>query len=347
MFGSLGGTRRRRNAPPKPIEVKVGKLDFTGLAQAYDWATIDIDFGLKLAFSWYDQQIPMLLALDPLDKSGQKTYDRATRTRKLGTGNTSEGERRTAWTTALHLYEKLWAEKQPKLLKVDEALAPEAKPSKAVVWQQQLFEGFKVFEPFGVHYQLSAEQERAVVPGLAIATIHLPISELAQMRGSILSSLLKEAVEVAKQTSVVDVGGTPQLDGNTFLAKLPLVLDAVAVVAGGKGAVTTPVVVKASTATSSSRADSSQQKAANAASVGVCLNDEAVIHLLDPNGISRYKGLNATRFSAIKNGMTLKEYRAAVVGKIEAKRCGSAYLRDFFVVAVKAGHVSISSPKKS
>jgi len=76
--------------------------------------------------------------------------------------------------------------------------------------------------------------------------------------------------------------------------------------------------------------------------MGVQLSDSSVIHLLNVNGAGKFKGLNAIRFSAIRDGMTLQEYRTALVRKIEAKRCGTAYLRDFFTVAVKTGCISIS-----
>lgn len=347
-FGAPSAPRRRPgNVPPPPIEVKVGKLDFSGLTQAYDWATINQVFGMRLAFGWYDENAPFLLALNPLDAVGQKTYERAVKAQKLGEGTTIVDEQRQAFTTALHLFEKLWSGKQPNLPLVDPALAPDAKPSKSLAWQQTLLEAFKVFQPFGLTYVPSAEANRSIVfaskvPETMEQVVHVPVTELAQMRGSVLSVLLKEAVEVAKQTSISYAGDVPQLDGNLFLTALPKVLEAVAATAGGKSAAA-PKIPRANSAVSGSRIDASQRKAAYAASVGVQLNDEAVIHLIDPNGISKHKGLNAIRFSVIKDGMTIKEYRAAIVGKIEAKRCGTAYLRDFFTSVVKAGHVSIRS----
>ena len=244
---SFGAQRRRSNAPPRPnappwpIEVKVGKLDFAGLVQAYDWATVDQLFGIKLAFGWYDENAPILLAMNPLDAIGMKTYDRATKARKLGEGTTIIDEQKQAFTTALHLFEKLWTPKQPALPLVDLALAPDAKPTKSLARQQTLLEAFKVFQPFGLNYVPSLEAERVILPNgykpISMKDIHIPVTELAQMRGSVLSVLLKEAVEVAKETSVSYEGDVSQLDGNAFLATLPKVLEAVAVTAGGKVAV--------------------------------------------------------------------------------------------------------------
>jgi len=340
--------QRRHNGPPKPIEVKVGKLDFTGLTQAYDWAAIDTMLGLKLAFGWYDANVPFLLALNPLDAAGQKTYDRATKARKLGEGTVIVDEQKQAFSTALHLFEKLFTGKQPNLPLLDPALAPDAKPSKYLAWQQLLLEAFKVFQPFGLTYVPSAETERVILPvpdedlPVPMSNVHVPITELSQMNRSVLSVLMKEAVEVAKQASIVEIDGVAQLDGNAFLVILPKILEAVATTAGGKNTVapTTPKVHAITT--SGSRTDSSQRKIAYAASMGVQLSDSSVIHLLNVNGAGKFKGLNAIRFSAIRDGMTLREYRTTLVGKIEAKRCGTAYLRDFFTMAVKTGCISIS-----
>lgn len=235
-FRNFGGSRRGQKLssnPPPPIEIKATKLNFTGLAQAYDWATIDQVFGMRLAFGWYNENAPILLAMDPPDAIRQKTYERAVKAQKLGEGTVIVEEQKQAFTTALHLFEKLWTPKQPALPLVDPALTPDAKPSKSLAWQQTLLEAFKVFQPFGLTYVPSVESTRSVLTigaddnGNRLAIL-LPVTELAQVRGSVLSVLLKEAVEVAKQTSISYAGDVPQLDGNVFLATLPKVLEAVA-----------------------------------------------------------------------------------------------------------------------
>jgi hypothetical protein len=237
--------QRNGNTPPAPIEVKVAKLDFTGLAQAYDWATIDQVFGMRLAFGWYNENAPFLLAMDPPDTIRQKTYERAVKAQKLGEGTTIVDEQKQAFTTALHLFEKLWTPKQPALPLVDPALAPDTKPSKSLAWQQTLLEAFKVFQPFGLNYVPSLEAERVILPNgykpISMKDIHIPVTELAQMSGSVLSVLLKEAVEVAKETNTNEIREDGKekrvLDGGGFLATLPKVLEAVAATAGGKVAV--------------------------------------------------------------------------------------------------------------
>lgn len=242
--GSARGQKLGSNPPP-PIEIKAAKLNFNGLTQAYDWATIDQVFGMRLAFGWYNENAPILLAMDPPDAIRQKTYERAVKAQKLGEGTTIIDEQKQAFTTALHLFEKLWSSKQSALPLIDPALAPDAKPSKSLTWQQTLLEAFKVFQPFGMNYVPSNQTERVVTPrwnelptdpplSIQVSDVYIPVTELAQMRGSVLSILMQEAVEVAKQTSINYVGDVPQLDGGAFLAILPKVLEAVAATAGGK-----------------------------------------------------------------------------------------------------------------
>lgn len=307
FFGSRPRRTRRGNAPPKPIEVKVGKLNFSGLTQAYDWATIDQVFGLKLAFGWYDENVPILLAMNPLDAIGMKTYDRATKARKLGEGTVIVDEQKQAFTTALHLFEKLFTPKQSALPLVDLALAPDAKPSKSLAWQQTLLEAFKVFETYGMYYRPTITAERLLVPVPDEASptpmfyYHIPVTELAQMRGSVLSVLLKEAVEVAKQTSISYEGDVPQLDGNAFLATLPKVLEAVAATAGGKSAVAPKMPKIRAVAPNGTSVRRMKSKFANT----------QVVHVLQVVK-NPFHGSRGTRFDLIRDGMTVAEYWQAM-----------------------------------
>lgn len=308
----LGGSRRGRqlgNAPPPPIEVKVAKLNFSGLAQAYDWATIDQVFGMRLAFGWYNENAPILLAMDPPDAIRQKTYERAVKAQKLGEGTTIVEEQKQAFTTALHLFEKLWTPKQPTLPLVDPALAPDVKPSKSLAWQQTLLEAFKVFLPFGLTYIPSTETTRSILTvgstdnGNKLAVL-LPTMELAQMRGSVLSVLLKEAVEVAKQTSISYEGDVPQLDGNAFLATLPKVLEAVAVTAGGKNAIAPNLPrVKAQNAVPGVAGGQRTRQT-------LYLNHQ-VVNVLRTGNPCKAGSVQATRFDILKHGMAIGEYRKA------------------------------------
>lgn len=315
-YRGLGGSVRGRkpgNTPPPPIEVKVAKLNFTGLSQAYDWVTIDPAFGMRLALKWYEENAPILLATNPLDAIGQKTYERAVKAQKLGEGTTIPDERKQAFTTALHLFEKLWSAKQPSIPLVDSALAPDAKPSKFLAWQRTLLEAFKVFEPFGLTYIPSTETTRSVLTVGSVSnsnklTICIPVTELSQMRGSVLSVLLEEAVEAAKQTSVVEVAGVPQLDGNAFLATLPVILKAVADTAGGKSTVAPamPKGAKVKVGGTTSEAAVSGQRTRQ-----VLYLNHQVVNILRQGNPCKAGSIQASRFALLKSGMTVGEYRKA------------------------------------
>lgn len=248
---------RRSTRPPKPIIAKAAKISFAGLEQAYDWVPANCEFGVQLAFAWYDANTPSLLIQHPLDATSQKIHDRAVKARTLGDGNPSDGERRQAWITALRLYERIWGADN-KLPRIDAALAPGAKPSRAVAWQQSILEAFKIFQPFGARYVPTTDLERAITKTPSedppILTVRLPLAELAGYR-SILAALLAEAVEVAKQVSIIEAATGPALDGTTFFAVLPKVLEAVAAVVDvQKGVAGPPRTAAAKTGRVSARA---------------------------------------------------------------------------------------------
>ncbi len=309
---NLGGSRRRRNFnPPKPIVVKARKVDYSGLELAYDWAKAELVFGLQLAFAWYDREIPLLLAKSPLDADGQKTFDRAGKARKLSEGTNMVEEQKHAASTALRLYEKLFLTQNPQLPKVDDALVSDAKPSRVVAQQQVLLESLQVFEVFNVRYQLTAGRERTTTEAPSessptpVSVVSLPVLELLSYRGTILGFLLREAVEVAKQQSIVqDDEGNWKLSASSFFNLLPQVLERVSMADGVRGAVAAVLggKVKAVRTNVSASARMPRTK----------FQPTQTIHIMK-TGKNPFHGSRGVRFDLIKDGATISAYHQTMM----------------------------------
>ncbi len=217
--------------PPAAIKTKTAKLDFAPLLAAYEWMAVDKPAAFRMAFDWYGLNVAGLLRNDPFDAERQKSYDRAVKAKALGDQAGTKEEALHAWTTALRLYEtKVWPGKN--LPPVEPALT--APPSKRVAAVTNLLSVLN--KAYGGH--VSFESTTAKAREYRAGTVLLPVAELHAMAAqSVLKAVLGEAVTVAKLVSVKD----GKLDGATFMATLPQLLNSVAeTVTPGK-----PVVVSA------------------------------------------------------------------------------------------------------
>src|ERR1017187_4254747 len=115
-FRTRQAAQQVAHSVPSPIAIVVPTPDLPKLQTAYDWMRVDRTAGFKLVFEWYAANTMALLYGAPLDETRQKSYDRAVKAKALGDSSNMEGEKIQAWSTALHLFEKIWAGKNLPLL---------------------------------------------------------------------------------------------------------------------------------------------------------------------------------------------------------------------------------------
>jgi hypothetical protein len=210
----------RKVTVPKIIKLKAPKLDIRDLASAYEWLTADRALGFRLAFDWYGANLTALLYGDPMDADRQRQYDKATKAKSLGDSSNIEFEKIQAWTTALHVYERVWAKRN--LPKVDAALDT-AVPNRRMAQIVAVLANLNAaFEGHGVRFRVSLGTDREFGNG----EILVPQTELAAMVAQApIKAALAEAVTVAKVTSVVtNADGNAELDGVLFMTNLTAIL---------------------------------------------------------------------------------------------------------------------------
>lgn len=219
-------------APPEPIKIEPKVVDYSGLAEAYEWLLVDPMLGRQLAMHWYDDASLVFLSQKPLGGADLKVYDKASKSRALGEnpGSTSD-EKLHAMATAIRLYEKLWAT-TPDHPRLDVAIAARDagnQPTSKEVKKQSDFLNLmnSVFSSYGFKFQPISGKERVL---LSDTTIGMPVSGLAKSLSerSPLSILLEEAVVVTRQMATASGPTGVTVNAKQFFDDLPKVLDTVA-----------------------------------------------------------------------------------------------------------------------
>src|ERR1017187_4684327 len=197
-FRSRQAAQQAAHNTPTPIAIVVPTPDLPKLQTAYDWMRVDRTAGFKLVFEWYAANRMALLYGAPLDEIRQKSYDRAVKAKALGDSSNMEGEKMQAWSTALHLFEKIWSTKNLPLL--DAALNNNTQPGSAVSNIQAVLANLnKAFTPH-VRFRVTFNAEREFLEG----EILLPEAELDQMVGlPPLTVALNEIPTAAKVISQI------------------------------------------------------------------------------------------------------------------------------------------------
>jgi len=215
---SVGAGKKRTLAgfgPPAAITNTAPVLDTAGLAAAYEWCAIDTTFGMVQALRWYGDNRIALLYGDPLDADRQRTYDRARKAQAQGDSTTYEGEKTQAYSTALHLLEKLWSSKGLPLLDAPHPPSPRLTPFVGVLDMLNT-----AFAPINVTYGIHAGAERT----FADRRLLLSLAELeAFLIVPPLKTLLGEAPAATQVASVVN----KELDGALFMSNLSKALDGI------------------------------------------------------------------------------------------------------------------------
>lgn len=326
-------------AAPKPIKVSRPTVDPDGLRQAYEWLPVDRDAGYKLAFDWYATNLTALLYGDPLDEARQKHYDRALKSKAQGDHTTFDGERQTAWTTALKFYERTWeARSLPKIADALAAVDMGTAPSRRVADIQSVLNmlngAYEGMATFRVTFGDERESHHT--------EIALPIADLAAMVPMTpLKSALRELPTVAKLLSIVtDEDGTQTLDGGVFMTMLPTLLDKVSDWASF-GDLAKKAVGKAPAAAKPPKAPGTARPASAArSSPKIKFSDSQVIRVPAPfvNGNGR-AGKAGQAFDLMRDGMTFRQYRDAVVAA--NPKNGNWYVLDTLRWAVANGRATV------
>jgi hypothetical protein len=209
---------------PAPIKIARPKVDAAPLAAAYEWYAVDPLTALRSVLSWYGSNLSALLFQNPLTSEQQRWYDKAVKAQNLGdSAAATEAERIQAWTTAVRLFERVWASKY-KLPTID-AIASKPTSRRVAAIQRVLNSLNEVFSEFSVQFRMSTGTDRELTPD----GILVPEQELVAMVGEPpLRIALTEAVTVAKvKAATRTADGQAELDGDQFFTVLPQVLAAV------------------------------------------------------------------------------------------------------------------------
>lgn len=207
----------------KPITIEAPKIDSTGLLTAYDWFAVDKVIAFKLAFEWYAKNTPLLLFGDPLDDQRQKTLDRGIKSKALGDGSNIMEERTHAYTTAIHLYEKVWPNKDLPLL---DANLNRTDVGQHVTDTLKVLDTLNQFySDYSVKFRVTYNDDRELQSGEVL----LPKKEVDLMIPMTpIQILIRESTTVAKAASIVTVEGTQTLDGSKFMSTLPEIMQKIA-----------------------------------------------------------------------------------------------------------------------
>jgi hypothetical protein len=294
------------NTVPLPIAVQPLRLDLTGLQTAYEWKALSVTLGLQLAIEWYANNITMMIAGAPLDSDQIKTYDRALKAKALGENNTSEGEKAQALTTAIRLFEKLWAMKNSLPL-VDAAAPQKGQHVQDVMTVLGNLNG--AFAVSGTKFRITFNADREFLNGEVL----IPSAELDQMIGHPpLKTVLGEVPTVTQVLSIVtDEEGTASLDGVKYIATLPTVLSNVYDWAAKAGRLMKPVgkVPKAGRASRKAATPGAPRPAAGPRAPKV--SPHATIHVINL-GLVRVGGKRMVAINVLRDGMTLADYKQAL-----------------------------------
>lgn len=326
---------------PKPIKVVKPTVDPDGLKQAYEWLAVDRNAGFKLAFDWYGTNLTALLFGDPLDADRQKSYDRALKSKAQGDHTTFDGERQTAWTTALRFYEKVWASRD--LPKVADALAAVdigTTPSRRVSDVQTVIGMLNSAYDGLVTFRMTFGSEREADGNEVL----LPVADIAAMVPlTPLKSALRELPTVAKLLSIVTdtETGEQSLDGGKFMSTLPTLLDKVADW-GAHGNLASKAVGKAP-AVRTKRAASTSQKAPRTPGAARSKTNTAQVINFVPNVIRpSLRGIRSKIADLLRTcgGNTVAQFQAAVATSIPGKHTWDA--KTVLEAYVAAGAVTLT-----
>lgn len=323
----LGGA-----TPPPPVVIKNPELPIQGLETAYGWMTLDKVASFKLAFEWYANNMLGLLFGDPLDVDRQKTYDRATKAKNLGDQGATEGEKFQAWTTALHLYEKVWSKKP--LPKIDDALTSTTPPPAVQNVLTVLQNLNTIFQPY-VKFRATFNPSREFLQG----EILIPYVDLdAFVAEQPLKIALNEVPTVAKVMSLVDDGeGNMNLDGRAFMTNLPLLLSQVGQWATDSSKQVFKPIGKSSISVAPPKVSSTPKVPRTpSANPSVKLSNSQVLHMTGAS--CRMKGKRADVVDMMVDGMTVGAFKAAVSAKYNT---GSGLALAVLKAAIDAGLVTV------
>lgn len=295
--------------PPPPVAITAPILPLQDLQTAYDWMVLDKIASFRLAIEWYNKHLNSLLFRVPLTTEQQKTYDRAKKAQELGSSSNINGEKVQAWSTAIHLYEKIWTAKN--LPQLDPALNS-ISPSPAVQNILKVIDNLNgVFSQYGCKFRATFSDSRELSEG----EILIPYKDLDRMVSKQpFRVALDEVPTVCKVISLVHADGKVSLDGTKFMTQLPILLTSVGEYAAnreafkalGKSAFATLVQ---STKTRAPKAPSTPGTPI-AASGKVSRNMKIRIINL---ALSKSKGARQAAVMLIKDGMTVAEYAKAIV----------------------------------
>lgn len=314
---------RRTTAAPKPIKMTVNRLDPDGLRQAYEWMTVDRTASLRLALDWYNNNLTTLLHGDPLDADRQRAYDRAVKSANIGEHTTYEEERKTSWTTALRLYEKVWPGKSlPYVGEAVQAADMGSVPTRRVSDIKTVVDMLNSAYDKTVTFRMTFGNEREFDG----EQILVPVTELAAMVPlTPLKSALREMPTVAKVLSVTldTATGEKSLDGQRFMETLPTLADKIADWAAHGNLASKPIgkaTVARSTAPKAARTASAPSAPRAPRSKA---NMTQVIHLTS-RAVPTMKGVKRQIAAQLRNGMTFSEYQAAVAANVPGKHTWDA-----------------------
>jgi len=275
--------------------------------------TLDKMIGFKLALEWYAVNNIALLWNDPLTADKQKSYDRALKAKQLGDSSNMEGEKIQAWSTAIHLFEKIWSHKVPDYPLLDKAAHASAISPYITNVQTVLTNLNAVFAPAGCKFRVTFGVDREFLHG----EILLPQTEIdAMIPQAPLTVVLAEVPTVAKVVSIVsDADGNQKLDGALFMQKLPEVLNLASAWAASLGGAANKPVGKAPRVAKAPKAK--VPGAAGNAPAGPRIKGSQTIHLV-PGARNTMTGKRLAVFNLVKDGMTVNELQTEAEAKVGA-----------------------------
>lgn len=307
----------RRAAPPR-IAIVAPVADHAALAEAYGWTTIDRLAGMRLATEWYDANAPALLHGDPLNEQRAKQHERALKAVTLGNseaaiGNTLAAEQ--AYSTALHLLERVWPKGQP-LLDTPVTTLPKsvARVKTVLDHLNAAFAGF-------ARFRASFTEGRDLNAG----EITIPLADLrAAAARPPLQVVLSEMTNAAKAASVVAGPQGARLDGDAFLANLPRIAEAVGAWARAEH---TKAVRSVPAKTAAPKAAATPRVAAHKNQTIRVLDLGLVLH--------KFGGKRRTALAALTDGMSVSAYKAALLQQGLGSYAGSAISRAVAASAIR------------
>jgi len=299
------------HAAPPPVVAATPTIDLPRLQLAYEWMTLDRLLGFKLVFEWYVANQVALLWQDPLNEERQKSFSRAMKAKQLGDSSNLEGEKIQAWSTAIHLFEKLWAHKAPNYPLLDKAMHVSHVSPYITQVQAALGNLNAAFGPAGCKFRVTFGVDREFLSG----EILLPQAQVdAMIPMAPLVVILKEAPTVAKVLSIVtDADGNQKLDGALFMQKLPEVLEHVGGWAAGLGGAVNKPLGKAPRQPKAPKVQGGAAAAGNGAP-SIRIKGSNVIHLT--GALNHMGGKRLAVYNLVRDGMTVAQLQAEAEAKV-------------------------------